>query len=74
MITLLDLVHKGDLSDLYVRLESHPCTNGKAWFTYSSVYSDCPKRKSANFKIHFPDKLEFQSFYQSLDQLSFQYR
>jgi len=26
------LVHKGDLSDLYVRLESHPCTNGKTYY------------------------------------------
>ena len=27
-----ELVHKGDLSDLYVRLEMRPCTNGKAYY------------------------------------------
>ena len=26
-------MHKGDLSDLYVRLESQPCTNGKTYYT-----------------------------------------
>ena len=27
------MIHKGDLSDLYIRLESHPCTNGKTYYT-----------------------------------------